>query len=44
MAPRPRLTEDRVRAVVPHEDGYNCNKITKRMKVTLFRRLLGSTG
>ena len=34
MAPRPRLTmEDRVRAVVLHEEGYSRNNIAKRMKV-----------
>ena len=34
MSSRPRLTmEDRVRAVVLHEEGYNCKKIAKRMKV-----------
>ena len=34
MDPRLRLImEDRVRAVVLHEEGYICNKIAKRMKV-----------
>eukprot|EP00795_Rhopilema_esculentum_P006592 gene6592-12133_t len=34
MSPVPRLsTEDRIRAVVLHEEGYSCNKIALKLKV-----------
>ena len=37
MSPVPRLcTEDRIRVVVLHEEGYSCNKIALKLKVARF--------